>query len=45
MGDGIAIKPKEGRIHAPSDGTVEALFEQTNHAIDHSTEDDVVIVA
>lgn len=32
LGDGIAIKPAEGKILAPCDGTVEQIFE-TGHAV------------
>ena len=39
MGDGIAIKPKEGKIYAPCDGVVNTLFDQTNHALGIGTKD------
>lgn len=39
MGDGIAIKPKEGKIYASCDGVVNTLFDQTNHAMGIGTED------
>ena len=32
LGDGIAIKPAEGKVLAPCDGTVEQIFE-TGHAV------------
>lgn len=32
LGDGIAIKPSEGKVVAPCDGTVEQIFE-TGHAV------------
>lgn len=32
LGDGVAIEPKEGRLYAPCDGTVEMVFD-TKHAI------------
>lgn len=32
LGDGVAIKPTEGKVLAPCDGTVEQIFE-TGHAV------------
>lgn len=32
LGEGIAIKPSEGKVFAPCDGTVEQIFE-TGHAV------------
>ena len=32
LGDGLAIKPSEGKIFAPCDGTVDMIFE-TGHAV------------
>lgn len=39
MGDGIAIKPADGKIYAPCDATVTVVFEQTNHAVGLTTAD------
>lgn len=44
MGDGVAIRSKEGKIYAPCDGRVKVLFEQTNHAIGIGTDDDMEIL-
>lgn len=33
MGDGIAIKPKTNEVFAPCDGTVTAIFDNTEHAV------------
>lgn len=33
MGDGIAIKPSDDKIYSPCDGTVEVVFEGSEHAI------------
>ena len=37
LGDGIAIKPAEGKVFAPCDGTVEQIFE-TGHAVTLTSE-------
>ena len=37
LGRGVAIKPAEGRILAPADGTVDLMFE-TGHAISMTTD-------
>ena len=36
LGDGVAIEPHEGKLFAPADGTVEAVFE-TGHALSLTT--------
>ena len=33
MGDGRAIFPEDNKIYAPCDGTISAVFEQTQHAV------------
>ena len=33
MGDGIAIKPNDDKIYSPCNGTVEVVFEGSEHAI------------
>jgi len=43
LGKGIAIEPTEGKLYAPEDGTVEAVY-QTKHAIGFKTKDDVEIL-
>lgn len=43
MGDGVAIKPSEGRLCAPLSGTVEALF-PTGHALAIKGDDGVSVL-
>ncbi|NLC75880.1 MAG: PTS glucose transporter subunit IIA [Clostridiales bacterium] len=38
LGDGIAIRPSEGKFYAPCDGTLESLY-PTGHAYSISSED------
>lgn len=43
MGDGIAIRPSEGKVFAPFDGVVEAAFE-TKHALGLKSHDGCEVV-
>lgn len=44
MGDGLAIKPQEGKIYAPCDGFVKVIFEPTHHAIGIQTKEGMEIL-
>lgn len=43
MGDGIAIKPTEGTLYAPANGTIKMIF-NTNHALGLVTDSGVEIL-
>lgn len=38
MGEGVGIRPSEGKLYAPADGTIAAVF-PTGHAVGMQTED------
>ena len=38
LGEGVAIEPSEGKLYAPADGTVEAVFD-SRHAVSITTAD------
>lgn len=44
MGDGLAIKPQEGKIYAPCEGFVKVIFEPTHHAIGIQTKEGMEIL-
>ena len=44
MGDGIAIKPSEGKVYAPCDGKITMLMDRTLHAVGIETEDGIEIL-
>lgn len=33
MGEGVAIKPSEGKIYSPCDGTIAAVMKESKHAV------------
>lgn len=41
MGEGIAIKPSEGKIYSPCDGTIVAVMKESKHAVGIKTKDGV----
>lgn len=41
MGEGIAIKPKNGEIYAPTDGKVTMVMDKTKHAIGIENQDGI----
>ncbi|MVX65292.1 PTS glucose transporter subunit IIA [Clostridium chromiireducens] len=41
MGEGIAIKPSEGKIYSPCDGTIVAVMKESKHAVGIRTKDGV----
>ncbi|WP_297421741.1 PTS glucose transporter subunit IIA [Clostridium sp.] len=41
MGEGIAIKPSEGKIYSPCDGTIVAVMKESRHAVGIRTKDGV----
>lgn len=43
LGDGVGVKPSEGKVYAPFDGTVTTVFD-TKHALGLATEDGVEIL-
>ena len=43
LGEGIAIEPSEGKLYAPADGTVEAVFD-SRHAVSITTADGVELL-
>ena len=38
LGDGVAVRPSEGKLYAPCDGTIETVFE-TKHAVNMTSAD------
>ena len=43
LGDGIAIRPAEGKLYAPCDGTIDTVFD-TKHAVNMVSDDGVEIL-
>lgn len=43
LGKGVAIQPEDGKIYAPSDGTIEMLFD-TKHAVSMTTTEGVELL-
>ncbi|MBQ8851574.1 MAG: PTS glucose transporter subunit IIA [Oscillibacter sp.] len=43
LGEGIAIEPSEGKLFAPADGTVEAVFD-SKHAVSLTTKEGAEIL-
>ena len=43
MGEGVAIDPSEGKLYAPADGVIEAVFD-TKHAVSLTTTEGVEIL-
>jgi PTS system glucose-specific IIA component len=41
MGDGIAIKPSDGKVYSPCDGTIVAVMKDSKHAVGIRTKDGV----
>ncbi|MFW2489659.1 PTS sugar transporter subunit IIA [Clostridium chromiireducens] len=41
MGEGIAIKPSEGKIYSPCDGIIAAVMKESKHAVGIRTKDGV----
>lgn len=41
MGEGIAIKPSDGKIYSPCDGTIAAVMKESKHAVGIRTKDGV----
>jgi PTS system glucose-specific IIA component len=41
MGDGIAIKPSNGKVYSPCDGTIVAVMKDSKHAVGIRTKDGV----
>lgn len=41
MGEGIAIKPSEGKIYSPCDGTIVVVMKESKHAVGIKTKDGV----
>ncbi|MEG0453025.1 MAG: PTS glucose transporter subunit IIA [Coprobacillus sp.] len=44
MGEGIAIKPNEGKIYAPCAGKVTMLMDNTKHAVGIENEDGIEVL-